>query len=95
MSASTAEVERAVAAADYPALRIRAHRLKGIFYQIGACNAGRLAGMIEAAEGGEALVLARSLLSYGPTAIEEALRHGESLIVSHGFRAEAGGGVGT
>ncbi|WP_374449782.1 ATP-binding protein [Stella sp.] len=86
-----AEVERAVGAADLPALRIRAHRLKGIFYQIGACNAGKLAGMIEAAEGGEALVLARSLLSYAPTAIEEAMRHGESLIVSHGFAAEAGG----
>ncbi|BBK35759.1 hypothetical protein STAQ_08370 [Allostella sp. ATCC 35155] len=85
------EIERAIAAADYPALRIRAHRLKGIFYQIGACNAGKLAGMIETAEGAEALVLGRSLLSYGPSAIDESLRHGESLIVSQGFRAEAEG----
>ena len=38
-----------------------------------------------------ALVLGRSLLSYGPSAVDEALRHGESLIVSQGFRAEAEG----
>lgn len=82
------EIERAVDAGSVQLVRTRAHRLKGIFFQIGACSAGRLAGMVEEADDCETMVLARSLLSRSPDAIEEALRHGESLLVARKFRSD-------
>lgn len=82
------EIGEAVSNEDHAALRTKAHRLKGMFHQIGARHAGELAGMIEAAEGSERIVLSRRLLAYGQSAIEETLICGEALIGSAGSQRQ-------
>ncbi len=70
----------AMSATDHATLRIKAHRLKGMFHQIGARHAGELAGMVEASDASEIVVRARHLLSYGPTAIRDTVACGRSII---------------
>ena len=73
------EVERAASGGDHATLRASAHRLRGMFYQVGAGRAGDLAGRVENSEGAESAALAQELMTVGRLAVADVLAHGRML----------------
>ncbi|MGE0714358.1 MAG: ATP-binding protein [Alphaproteobacteria bacterium] len=74
-----ATLERALDSFDYALLRSTAHRLKGMFHQVGAHEAGEMAGSIEKVPADEAVLVGRELLTLGPRVIDEVLERGDAL----------------